>query len=88
MEIYENMKIVNRQIHEFNGNFIGNNCLILCKELVMKDGSQTNANSILQGRGEIWLGRNVVVGYGRLLVTSTDTPKGRFMNDVFPEQER
>lgn len=31
----------------------------------------------------------VVVAYGCLLVASTDTPKGRFMNDdASPEQER
>lgn len=88
MKIYDNVKILNRENHELKGNFIGDNCLILCRKLVMKRGSQINANSILQGRGEIFLGENVVVGYGCLLITSTDTPKARYMNDASPEDQR
>lgn len=88
LKIYDNVKITHPENHKLNGNFIGDNCLIFCKKLVMERGSQINANSILAGRGEIYIGENGVVGYGCLLLTSVDTPNSRFMNDASLEDER
>lgn len=67
---------------------IGTNAVILVKKLVMKKGSQINANATLVGREPVTLGENVVVSYGCTLITSSDTPMGRFMNDASPEDQR
>lgn len=68
--------------------FIGTNAVILVPKLTMRKGSQINAGAILSGKDEIMLEENVVVGYGCVLLTSTDTSKGKFMNDAIPEEKR
>jgi len=61
---------------------------ILVPKLTMRRGSQIGANTVAAGRDEIILGRNTVIGYLCLLLTSTDTPVGKYMNDASPENER
>jgi acetyltransferase-like isoleucine patch superfamily enzyme len=68
--------------------FIGSNTLILVPELLMRRGSQINADATLAGRQRVELGENVVVGYGALLLTASDTPEGEFMNDASPIEKR
>jgi len=68
--------------------FIGTNATILVPRLTMKKGSQINACAILTGKDEVILEENVVVGYGCILLTSSDTPEGKFMNDASPEKDR
>jgi acetyltransferase-like isoleucine patch superfamily enzyme len=68
--------------------FIGTNATILVSELHMGKGSQINAGAILTGKEPIHLGNNVVISYGAILLTASDTPKGKFMNDASPEKER
>lgn len=68
--------------------FIGTNATILVPKLVMEKGSQINAGAILVGKDPVFLGKNVVIAFKALLITASDTPKGRFMNDASPETER
>lgn len=68
--------------------FIGTNVVILVPKLVMERGSQICANAVLFGRQPIYLSRNVVISYGVVMGTATDTRKGKFMNDASPEDER
>lgn len=68
--------------------FIGDFVLVTCKSLTMKKGSQVNAHSAIAGRRAVILGKDSVVGYHCLIMTSTDTPRGAKMNDASPESER
>lgn len=68
--------------------FIGTNAIILVGKLVMLKGSQINAGAILFGREAIYIGENSVISYGCVLGTSTDTLRGRYMNDASPESQR
>lgn len=68
--------------------YIGDNCSILVPALTMKKGSQICANTVLAGNEEVVLGENVVVGYSCVVLSSSDTPKGKFMNDAHPEKFR
>jgi galactoside O-acetyltransferase len=68
--------------------FIGTNAVILVPKLVMEEGSEINAGVILTGRQPIYLGRNVVISYGVVMITASDTPKAQFMNAASPEQDR
>jgi acetyltransferase-like isoleucine patch superfamily enzyme len=69
--------------------FIGTYAIILVPKLVMEKGSQINAGAILTGKQPIYLGRNVVVGYGAVLITASDTSAGKYMNEASsPEDER
>jgi acetyltransferase-like isoleucine patch superfamily enzyme len=54
--------------------FIGTGCIILVPELVMGEGSQINAGSILTDRQKVVLGKNIVIGYGVTPITASDTP--------------
>lgn len=88
-KIYGNVKISERtELTMKKNTFIGDLCFISCKKLVMKDGSQINSGSRLIGRGTITLEENVVVSYGCTLLSSTDTPRGKFMNDASSLDER
>jgi acetyltransferase-like isoleucine patch superfamily enzyme len=44
--------------------------------------SQINAGAILAGGGVVEIGEDVTIGYGALLLSGTDSPEGRFMNDL------
>jgi len=68
--------------------FIGDNTTILVPELIMMEGSQINAGAILAGRKRVFLDENVVIGYGAILLTATDTPDGDYMNDASPPEKR
>jgi len=68
--------------------FIGDFCLIACSRLTMLRGSQINAHSIVEGRGNVLIGEDAVVGYNVLLLTSTDSPQAEKMNDASPESKR
>ena len=68
--------------------FIGDFVLVTSKKLTMKKGSQINAHSAVTGKLGVTLGRDSVVGYHCLIMTSTDTPKGEKMNDASPESRR
>lgn len=68
--------------------FIGDGCKILVPKLTMKKGSQICANTVLAGNEEVVLGENVVIGYSCVLLTSSDSPEGQFMNDANPEKFR
>lgn len=88
-KIYENVKISERtELTMKKNTFIGDFCFISCKKLVMKNGSQINSGSRLIGMSTITLEENVVVSYGCTLLSSTDTPKGKFMNDASPLEKR
>lgn len=62
--------------------------IVLVSKLVMHDGSQIGAGTVMAGRDEIILEENVVVGYNCTLLTASDTPKSLFMNDAAPESKR
>ena len=68
--------------------FIGDNCVILVPKLFMERGSQICAGTILAGKDEVILEENAVCGYGCILLTSSDNPRGEFMNDASPEDKR
>lgn len=68
--------------------FIGDFVLVSSKKLTMKKGSQINAHSAVTGKLGVTLGRDSVVGYHCLIMTSTDTPQGKKMNDASPESKR
>lgn len=68
--------------------FIGDSCVILVPELIMHRGSQICAGTILTGREPVVLMENAVVAYGCILITTSDTPEGEFMNDASPEEKR
>ena len=89
-KIYSGVKF-NPKIHlEMEKNtFIGTNCIILVPQLIMREGSQINANTIVTGKCPVFLGRNVVIGYSCVLLTSSDKPnQGLPMNDATPEEQR
>lgn len=88
-KLYEGIKfrpymtlIMKRKTH------IGDNCTILVPQLTMKKGSQICAGTVIAGKEEVVLGENVVVGYNCTLLTASDTPDGKFMNDANPEKYR
>ena len=69
--------------------FIGDHAFIAVGRLVMDSGAQINAHACLTGgKGAVYLGRDSVVSYGVLIMTRTDTPAGRKMNDASPETRR
>jgi len=68
--------------------FIGTNAVILVPKLTMKKGSQINAGAIIAGKDEVVLEENVVISYSCVLLTATDSPEGKFMNDASPEKDR
>jgi len=68
--------------------FIGDFVLVTTKALTMMKGSQVNSHSAITGKRAVVLGKDSVVGYHCLIMTSTDTPKGSKMNDASPESER
>lgn len=89
-KIYEGVKFREpiKLIMEKN-TFIGTNCTILVPELIMREGSQINANTVISGKDPVVLGRNVVIGYSCVILTSSDKPnQGKPMNDATPEKER
>ena len=68
--------------------FIGDGCTILVPKLTMQKGSQICAGTVLAGKDEVILEENAVCGYGCILLTSSDNPRGEFMNDASPEDKR
>ena len=68
--------------------FIGDNCSILVSELTMKRGSQICAGTVISGREPVTLEENVVIGYNCVILSSSDSPRGEFMNDASPENRR
>jgi acetyltransferase-like isoleucine patch superfamily enzyme len=67
--------------------FLGS-VVVLVPKLIMKDGSQIGAGTVLAGRDEIVLEKNVAVGYNCTMLTASDTPDSLFMNDATPESKR
>jgi len=88
-KIYATAKIV-----EEAEILIGKNCLIgdfafiAARRLVMEDMSQISPYAIIGGGGEVRLGKCSVVGFGAILIPATDSPSGRYMCEVKPEEER
>lgn len=87
--LYPTVKVAERtKLSLHPTSTVGDYVIVLCGELKMKKGSQINALSLLEGRGKVTIGKNAVVGYQCLLVTSSDTLDGKHMNDASPEEER
>lgn len=88
-KIYEGAKFRdNMTLIMEEDTFIGTNATILVPKLIMRKGSQINAGAILAGRKPITLKENVVVSYGCILITASDSPEAKFMNDASSETER
>lgn len=68
--------------------FIGDFCFISVPRLFMHDWSQVNSGSRITGRSTVVIGTNSVVAYGCTLLTSSDSPDARVMNDGSPESNR
>lgn len=82
--IYDTARIVKAD-HEItigDNCLIGDDCFIGPRKLVMKDGSQIAPHAILSGGGEIYLGKNSVVGFNSMLICATDTVQGQYMNEA------
>jgi len=62
--------------------------LITVPELRIGRGSQINAFTSITGRGRVLIGRDVVVSYGCRLITSSDSPEAKKMNNASPESSR
>jgi acetyltransferase-like isoleucine patch superfamily enzyme len=50
--------------------------------------SHINAGCKIIGRGDVYIGDNVSITYGVMLITSSDTPQGRYMSDCCSDDER
>ncbi len=90
--VYEKAKILPRTeiVTEDDQWFIGDFCLVTVPKLKLGSGAQINAGSKILGRDVVSIGRNSVVSYDVLILTSTDSPDPprRKHNDFSPESER
>lgn len=89
-KIYSSARIVETcELKMGEHTFIGDGCFVSVGRLVMEAGSQINAHACLTGgKGTVHLGRDTVISYGVLIITRTDGPKGKKMNDASPEALR
>ena len=67
---------------------IGSGVFIALTNLHMKEGAQINAHSSITGMGDLAMGAYSTVGYGVRIITGTDTPRGKALNDYAPDEER
>ena len=67
---------------------IGDFCLVALSLLEMKEGAQINSGAKLTGMGEVFMGQYSTIGYDTHLITASDTPRGRYMNDRAPDHLR
>ncbi len=87
--IYLTAKITPETKLELSENaFIGDYVFIHLKTLKMGVGAQINAHSSLTGGGTVEIGDYSVVGYGVRLITGTDNPRGEYVADSKPENQR
>jgi len=89
-KIYPTAKILtkNRTIIIGKNCLIGDFAVVAPKNLIMHDGAQVSPCAFLSGGGDIFLGKNSVVGYGAILLPSTDRPEGKYMCEAASEKER
>jgi acetyltransferase-like isoleucine patch superfamily enzyme len=89
LKVYETAKISDRtKIKLGKDSFIGDFVLVTVPLLKMGERSQINAFTRIVGRKPVYVGNDVVVSYGATIITSSDTPKGKYMNDARKEEER
>jgi len=92
MVVYETAKILKETKLETDDDnwHIGDFCLVTVPHLVIGSGSQVNAHTSILGRASVYIGRNSVVSYYCLLLTSSDTPRppNRMHSDYAPDSKR
>lgn len=87
--LYENIKFrPGIKLSMKENTFIGDGVKILVPMLIMMKGSQINAGTVISGRKAVMLSKNAVVGYNCVISSSSDTPRGKYMNDASPEDKR
>jgi len=65
-------------------SFIGDFCFISVPMLILDKGAQVNSGTRILGQSYVRIGEYATVGYGCTLLTSSDTPRGKYMNDAAP----
>lgn len=88
-KIYDTAKVSPRtQLLISDDCSIGDYVFVSCRKLVMLKGAQVNAHTSITGSGDVVVGQDSVVAYGCRLLTATDTPKAKKMNDASPRMLR
>lgn len=89
-KIYPTAKVFtkNRTVIIGKNCFIGQFAIVAPRKFIMMDGSQVNPRALLSGGGDITLGKRSVVGYGAILIPSTDRPEARYMCESAPSKKR
>jgi len=90
--IYDKAKVLSNVLLETEGEdwHIGDFCLVTVPRLKIGKGSHINAHSSILGRECVEIGRDSVISYYCLLLTSSDSPDppDRKHNDYSPETLR
>ena len=88
--VYPTAKLVNVSNLELGENVTIGDFVFLNagKRTILGDNSQLNAHSNIVGGGETLIGKDVTVGYGAVILSGTDTPKGTYMVDARSLSER